>query len=147
MEGSSVSRLGRETRKQQHPDCFVCCQNRIFGLQVHYEARPNGEVEATVSCPEAWKGYPDWVHGGITAALLDGAMTNCLFAQGIVAVTAELRVRYRSPLMIGKSARITAALVRHSSALFVLEAAITQQGQVRATSTGKFLTTQERVRR
>jgi acyl-coenzyme A thioesterase PaaI-like protein len=35
------------------------------------------------------------LHGGVISSILDGTMTNCLFAHGTVAVTAELRVRFR----------------------------------------------------
>jgi acyl-coenzyme A thioesterase PaaI-like protein len=138
MQDTIAADALKATRSRHHPDCFVCCEKRSFGLQVRYQPCANNEVEATVSCPAAWEGYPRWVHGGITASLLDGAMTNCLFRQGVVAVTGTLRVHYRRPLLIGESARIAAGIVRKSPPLFALKAAVIQRGQVCATATGKF---------
>ena len=45
------------------------------------------------------------------AALLDSAMTQCLFAQGCQAFTAELTVRYRQPVAAADRLIIRAWLV------------------------------------
>jgi len=84
------------------------------------------------------------VHGGIIAALLDGAMTNSLFARGIVSFTAELRVRYRHPLPLGQSVTILGEVTRCSRPPFVTEARIVQGGRIHATCTGKFMPVPDR---
>ena len=38
-------------------------------------------------------GFPESLHRGFVAVLLDSAMTNCMFAHGLVGVTGELKVR------------------------------------------------------
>ncbi len=42
------------------------------------------------------------LHGGVIAAALDGAMTHCLFAEGLTAVRRELIVKYKHPVTIGR---------------------------------------------
>ena len=84
-------------RDTHHPRCFVHRPPDDFGLGVTFAATADAAVEAAVACPASWEGYPGLVHGGIIAALLDGAMTNALFARGTVALTAEVALRYRRP--------------------------------------------------
>jgi acyl-coenzyme A thioesterase PaaI-like protein len=59
-----------------------------MGLGLHFTVAPEGGVESTFAGSDVFEGYAGWLHGGLTAALLDGAMTNCLFAHGCQAVTA-----------------------------------------------------------
>lgn len=128
------------TRQRHHPRCVVCSLQHPLGLQINYTTCPDGGVAAVVTCPREWEGYPGRVHGGVIASLIDGAMTNCLFAEGIAAFTADLQVRYRHPLILGAPATVTAQISRRSPPLFVLTAQVQQQGQVRVTGSGKFMT-------
>lgn len=123
----------------QHPDCFVCSPQRPFGLHIDYRRRDGGGVEAQLDCPAAWQGYPGHVHGGVIASLVDGAMTHGLFAEGVTAVTADLRVRYRHPLRLDEPARVVAEIDRRSPPLYVLHARIVQGDRVCTTATGKFM--------
>ena len=52
--------------------------------------QPDGSVRGVFFASAPLEGYTGLLHGGIAAAFLDGAMTNCLFAHGIEALTAEL---------------------------------------------------------
>ena len=98
-------------------------------------------MAAEFGCDPIYEGYPGVVHGGVVASLMDGAMTNCLFRLGHVAVTADLHIRFRHPLRTGQQAAVRAWLTRDASPLFVLEAQVTQAGQVKATAIGKFMKT------
>ncbi|MAX24641.1 MAG: thioesterase [Phycisphaeraceae bacterium] len=104
-----------------------------------YESQADGSVRAHMNCPRLWQGYPGMVHGGIIASILDGAMTHCLFARDIAAVTADLHVRYRHPLLVDADAIVTARITREMAPVFVLEASIIQQDKIRCTATGKFM--------
>jgi len=85
------------------------------------------------------EGYEGLLHGGMTASLLDGIMTNCLFAHGIVALTAELKVRYREPVAIGPEISLRAWIVQRHPPLYLLKAELIQEGCVRATALAKFM--------
>ena len=78
------------------------------------------------------------------ASLLDGAMMNCLFAHGHVAMTGELKVRYRKPVVIGQEMLISAWIMRSLSHLHLLEAELKQEGCIKATASAKFVERNER---
>jgi acyl-CoA thioesterase FadM len=66
-------------------------------------------------------------------------MTNCLFAHGIEALTAELTVRYRHPIGVGGNIVVRASLTDSRGELHLLRAELRQEGQVKATALGKFV--------
>ena len=76
----------------------------------------------------------------MTSMMLDAAMTNCLFAHGTVALTAELRIRFRESVQVGRMATVKARIVRRSGPLSLLEAEVLQDGRIRANAEGKFMT-------
>ena len=96
-------------------------------------------VAAEFHCDGAYQGYKGMIHGGIVSTLLDAAMTNCLFAMGHVAVTADLHVRFRHALRTGQDAVARAWVTRFSLPLLVLQAQVIQADQIKATAVGKFM--------
>jgi acyl-coenzyme A thioesterase PaaI-like protein len=110
-----------------------------MGLRQEFTLQPDGSVEGAFDDGEAFEGYPGLLHGGVTAALLDGAMTNCLFAHGVEALTAELTVRYREPVAIGGRITTRACLTDSHGRLHLLRADLKQEGRVKATALGKFV--------
>jgi uncharacterized protein (TIGR00369 family) len=136
---SAPSDILEQLRSRHHPRCFVGREPGDFGLGVRYVVRPDGCVEAIIDCPSSWEGYPGVVHGGIIASLLDGAMTNALFARGTVAVTAELKIRYRKPLPLGRSATVVAQVTLCEPPLYTVEARIASGAEIHANATGKFM--------
>jgi acyl-coenzyme A thioesterase PaaI-like protein len=122
-----------------HPHCVVCGADNPRGLQVDFRPTADGGVEAHFDCARIFEGYSHRIHGGVIAALLDGAMTNCLFAHGHVAVTAELTVRYRHPVMTDRTATVRAWTRDSSHRLHQLRAELLQDGQLLAVATAKFL--------
>ena len=108
---SSQTRL-KTVRTQAHPYCVVCSQSNPLGLGLEFTVHDDGSVSASLHGHFALEGFQGCLHGGMIASLLDGAMTNCLFAQGLVAMTAELKVRYRKPVLIGQEMTIRAWITR-----------------------------------
>ena len=131
----SVSTL----RDQNHPYCVVCGQSNGHGLGLDVRVTAPGVVEAMFHCNSQFEGYPGMLHGGMTCALLDGAMTNCLFAHECVAVTVELNVRFRNPVAVGRTVAIKAWIESSLPPLYVLAGEIRQDGELMATATGKFM--------
>lgn len=129
-----------KTRQQAHRHCVVCSPQVPHGLGVQFETTEDGGVEGTFFCQDRFSGYSGLLHGGVISALLDGAMTNCLFAHGTVAVTAELTVRFRHPITLDAPVTVSAKIVRSCHPLHVLEGRIVQAGQLKAKGTGKFMT-------
>ena len=71
--------------------------------------------------------------------LLDAAMANCLFAQNLQGVTAELSVKFKAPVVLKHEAKVEARVVRDLFPLFLMEATVTQDGEVKATASSKFV--------
>jgi len=129
----------QQMRAQEHANCIVCSPSNIWSLGVGFTASEDGVVEGDFDCGSVFEGYDGMLHGGVIASLLDGAMTNCLFAHGIPGVTAELSVRYRHPINSVISAKVRAWIERSSEPLYVLKAEIIQEGKTKATAVGKFM--------
>jgi acyl-coenzyme A thioesterase PaaI-like protein len=122
-----------------HTRCVACGRENSDGLGLHFAVNPEGQVEASFSCRNHFEGFPDSLHGGFVALLLDSAMTNCLFAHGLVGMTGELKVRFRHVVNTGRTARVRAWLERSTHRLHVLGAHLEQDGRIKATASGKFL--------
>ncbi len=122
-----------------HRYCIVCGADNPRGLHLEFRPAVDGGVEATFDCARTFEGYSHRIHGGVIAALLDGAMTNCLFAHGRVAVTADLTVRYRHPVTVNSPVTVRAWIRESSHGLHRMQAELVQGDRVLVTATGKFL--------
>jgi acyl-coenzyme A thioesterase PaaI-like protein len=134
-EAQSYARL----RTRLHPHCVVCSPDNPCGLCLHFTPGADDTVVAEFELDQAVEGYSGWPHGGITSAVLDGAMTNWLFAHGLTGVTAELKVRFRHPVVLGEPATVTAWLKSASHPLYELEASIIQSEQLKVRALGRFM--------
>ena len=124
---------------EAHPFCFVCSGSNPMGLALRYASQPDGSVSAKFLGHSALEGYSGLLHGGVIAALLDGAMTNCLFAQGRAALTVELKVRYHESVAASEEVLVRAWLEDDSHGLYQMRAELAQGGKVKASATGKFM--------
>jgi uncharacterized protein (TIGR00369 family) len=126
-------------RRQSHPQCFACGSANGHGLGLKFCVAQDGSVEASFPCQPVFAGYPGMLHGGIVCTLLDGAMTNCLFAHGLAAVTVDMNVRFRHPVTVDSPAMVRAWLESGCSPVHRVAADVRQGGQVVATATARFL--------
>ncbi|MBN1435961.1 MAG: PaaI family thioesterase [Sedimentisphaerales bacterium] len=125
--------------QQVHPDCVVCSPKNTQGLRLNFHSAQDGQVVAEFNFDQNYQGYPGILHGGVVSAILDGAMTNCLFAQNRVALTADLRIRYRHPVRTDQPASVRAWITRTTPPIFEVKAEITQNQQVTTIATAKFM--------
>jgi uncharacterized protein (TIGR00369 family) len=101
---------------QERPDsprrwCFGCGDANPEGLAIRFRVdgrRVSGEFQAR----QVHQGYPGLAHGGIAAAAIDEAMGWAMYAAGAWAMTARLQVKYRRPLPLGRTVRVSAEVVR-----------------------------------
>ena len=129
----------RTVQAEAHPFCYVCSGSNPMGLALRYALQPDGSVVANFLGNCALDGYAGTLHGGVTAALLDGAMTNCLFSRGLQGVTVELTVRYHASVASAEEMLVRAWLEDQSHGLFRLRAELIQCGQTKASASGKFM--------
>jgi uncharacterized protein (TIGR00369 family) len=127
-----------ELSRRCHPSCLVCGSDRADGLAMRFEQQADGSVAAGFDCGEMFQGYPDRLHGGVVAMLLDAAMTHCLFARNVAGLTAKLSIRYHRAVMLGVSAVVRARVVDAGSPLYYLESEVVQDGALCAAAKGTF---------
>jgi uncharacterized protein (TIGR00369 family) len=126
-------------RQQIHPHCVVCGSDNLAGLRLNFVTLPDGSVQADFACRRLFEGYPNTLHGGVICSLLDGAMTNCLFAQGRTAVTAKMNVRFKRPVVTERAATVRAWVTASCHSLYYVAADLRQDGEVMTTATATFM--------
>jgi len=124
--------------RQCHPACLVCGSDRADGLAMHFEQQADGSVAAEFDCGAMFQGYPDRLHGGVVAMLLDAAMTHCLFSRNVAGLTAKLSIRYHRAVVLGVAAVVRARIVDAGSPLYYLESEVVQDGALCAAAKGTF---------
>ena len=128
-----------DLRTQMHPRCVVCSPHHPTGLWLTFTLAKDGSVAAVFAGGTAFEGYPGWLHGGVIASLLDGAMTNCLFAHGHAALTGELKVRFRHPVAADRAATVRAWIHKSCPPLHLTRAELRQDERVVAVASAKFM--------
>jgi uncharacterized protein (TIGR00369 family) len=121
-----------------HAHCLLCGHRNPWSLKLHFAPRPNGAVSACITVDRRLQGYEGIVHGGVIAALLDAAMTNCLFRHGVKAVTADLHVRFVESIPVGTGLDICAWIVRSMPRLHLVRSELAFGGRVAAWAEAKF---------
>jgi acyl-coenzyme A thioesterase PaaI-like protein len=81
--------------------CFICGRQNPVGLKMDfYEDRDAEQIRAELVVPDEYQGYPDVVHGGIVAAILDEVAGRAVLlyrsAEDLMA-TLRLTITYRCP--------------------------------------------------
>jgi uncharacterized protein (TIGR00369 family) len=89
--------------------CFVCGEENPSGLHLKFSAG-QGKIQTEFIPRKIHQGYKNIVHGGIISTLLDEAMVKAALMQGIPAVTAEITVRFKTPLMAGEKVIVEAEI-------------------------------------
>ncbi|NLF94405.1 MAG: PaaI family thioesterase [Oligosphaeraceae bacterium] len=122
-----------------HQGCLLCGGANPFSLQLSFQETAEGGVRTDFLTSSVLQGYPGILHGGVTASLLDAAMTNCLFQHGIQAYTADLHVRYLHPVPCPAQLEIKAWIVSEYAPLYQLRSEISREQQIMARGEGKFV--------
>ncbi len=130
----------KQLQDAHHPRCVVCGVGNKKGLKLTFQVLANGSVEGRVPCRRIFQGYKGLLHGGVISAILDSAMTNCLFAHDVVAVTGELTVRFLYPVPLTRDMVVRANIRESSPPLHYMEAQLTQNNRVVARASAKFVT-------
>ncbi|CAH8197743.1 MULTISPECIES: PaaI family thioesterase [Vibrio] len=128
----------------QHPPhhchCAVCCEPFFSNHQpIEFQSLTDDRVTAQIVATEKMQGYRGVMQGGLISTLHDSAMTHCLFAKDIHAMTAELTVRYLSPVPLYQSLTVEATLIKQKRTIYYLDSSIFCGEQCLSTATAKFM--------
>lgn len=96
---------GKIVKKQPNSqDCFICGMDNDKGLQAQFYETDNREIVVLFQPDILHQSYPQRLHGGIAAAVLDEAIGRCIQIddEETWGVTVELNVKYHKPLPYGE---------------------------------------------
>ena len=131
--------VAADIRTRTHTNCVACSPSNPRGLKLDFHLLTDGSVSADFNCGSQYQGYAGILHGGVITMILDEAMTNCLFAHKCVAITGDLRVRFRHPVAAEQQATVRAWITRSSPPFYELKAEIIRNDKVKTIATGKFM--------
>jgi uncharacterized protein (TIGR00369 family) len=129
----------RPAESTWHARCVVCGSANPTGFRLAFAAGANGVVECSLYCEPELEGYSNQLHGGVIAMLLDGAMTNCLHANGREGVTAALAIRYLHPVRTGRMVTVRAWIEQTHRRLCRVAGELVQDDRVAASASARFI--------
>ena len=105
--------------------CFVCGQRSDVGLRLEFKTDSDtGSATCKALLSNRYQGWAGYVHGGIIASIIDGAMVYACKAVGLNCVTAELSIKYRNPVPVDKEIEIIGTVRKQIPLLAYTEASI-----------------------
>jgi len=141
-EATSVSQAQQKLdamKIAEHSRCLLCGKDNPIGFKLDFRVIRPGMVLANFPCSRVFQSYPETLHGGVISALLDAAMTNCLFSLGEVAVSAELVVHYLRPTRVDQQAEVVAEVQKSNWPMYQMTAELRQAGITLARAEAKFV--------
>ena len=122
-------------RIKDYDMCFGCSKGNPIGLKLKFDW--DGKTARAEFTPglnhQGWSGY---MHGGITACVLDEAIGWAAMLGGYNNVTAKMQTRYRKMVPIGEPLIVTCTLTKKTSRLIETEAKLSaRDGTVFAEAT------------
>ena len=122
-----------------HQDCFACGAGNPSGLHLQFEVDANGVASVDWQPSLTFMSYPDRVHGGMIATLLDSSMVHALFARGVAGVTAELTIRFLHGVNVIEPVHICGWLEYARRGIYLCRAEVHQGGVLAVRATAKFM--------
>lgn len=130
-------------KKQQNSRmCLVCGLKNDFGLKTSFYELENGELVAIFKPMEEHQSYPERLHGGIAAAILDETIGRAIMInnEDIWGVTVELNLKYKKPIPLNEELRVVGRITRDTSRLFEGTGEILlSNGDIAASAFGKYM--------
>jgi uncharacterized protein (TIGR00369 family) len=124
-----------------HQSCMVCggAESNPETLGLRFTIEQANLVTSQFLVEDRHQGYTGLLHGGMASTLVDAAMTHCLFAQGVKALTAELVVRFHHPIAVGSQVEISGHLVDQRRGIYRLEAQLSVNNVCCVSASAKFI--------
>ena len=108
METSSANKLRNLFEKYTDHNCFVCSKNNKIGLKLEI-IQNNNNCYADLILGRNYSGFPDIVHGGIQAAILDEVAFWAMFNKyKSIGFTTKMNIQYLNKMDVNKKIRAIA---------------------------------------
>ncbi len=96
--------------------CFLCGKQNDLGLKMEwFNNTEKNQVQANVTIPEHFNGYPGIAHGGIVAAILDETAGRAVMLDGNfddLFVTLKLEMSYRNTTPTDTPLNVTGWIIK-----------------------------------
>ena len=123
---------------KKYSQCFVCGDQNPYGLKVDFFWE-NNVAKGEYIAQNHFQGYKDILHGGILSSLLDEVMIKAILAQDLLAVTAEINVKFKKPVKIGEKLTLEGKVVGAKGKFLFTQGKVTNKaGELVAEALGKF---------
>lgn len=116
--------------------CFCCGQDNERGLKLTFSYEEPGSATSTLTIPNWFSGWRRMTHGGLLSTLLDECMAHAVMNQIGHAITAELTVRFHSPVEVGTEITLTGTVVSVRSRI-IQTSGVIHDSQGRRVASGK----------
>jgi len=119
--------------------CFVCGVENKFGLNVDFYSLDENSIFAEIVIADHFQGYPNTVHGGILATLLDETLGRSFLSKdpNRMMYTAKLNIKYRHPVPTGTKLRVEGTIIKDRGRVGEAKAKVMDtDGKVLAEATG-----------
>lgn len=131
------------TFQELHRGCFACGADNPGGLNLRFTAGADTVSTAEWLPSDGFCSYPERLHGGLSATLVDSAMVHALFMLGIAGVTAELSIRYAKRIILHEPLRVAGWVESERRSIYLCRARIEQSGTLCVRASAKFMTAPE----
>lgn len=95
---------------QKDKRCFVCGTENEYGLKLNVERDGERGVGTEFIALDRYRGWSDYLHGGIISLVFDELLGWLSFCLGYDAMTARFEMRYRKPVPLGSKITFTGSV-------------------------------------
>lgn len=130
-----------------YPGCYVCGQNHAKGLRIEFFTCGKETVQCSYEPDGYQTGYDGVVHGGVVSAIMDELLGwSISFKNEILAVTAELSIRFQKPVTVGKTYTAIAKVENGQGRLWKASGIIKDDdGKIYVKAEGRYFLTNENM--
>ena len=131
------------TAKQHNSKmCFVCGLKNTSGLHASFYEVEGNQLVALITPSDEHQGYPDRMHGGLAATILDETIGRAMNINQheIWGVTVEFNARYKKPIPLNVELRVVGRITNENRRLFEGTGEILlPNGEVAVEGQGKYI--------
>ena len=102
-------------------NCLVCGVDNAFGLKSRFYETENNELIAVFHPLNEHQSYPNVIHGGISATILDEVIGRAIMMttdSNTFGVTIELKVRYKKPVPLDSELKAIGRIIKDRGRIF-----------------------------
>lgn len=122
-----------------HNHCIACGPSHaIPSLSLDFNWLDPNTLHTQFNVTDAYQGYDRLLHGGVATMLLDAAMTHFLLEREVAAVTIDLNVEFKKPIIVGQTVDIYASEERCRHGIHWMKSGIYNNNRALATAKARF---------